>query len=148
MSLDVYLLAENTMSHTGSGIFVRQNGTNKEISREEWDEKFPDREPVIAQREDDNTVYNGNITHNLGKMARAAGIYEALWRPEEVAIIKAYQLIDVLGCGLFKLISRPDLFKEFNPENGWGSYEGLVEFVSNYLKACIDHPHATIKVWR
>ena len=30
--------------------------------------------------EEDETVYQANITHNLGKMAREAGIYEALWQ--------------------------------------------------------------------
>ncbi len=30
------------------------------------------------------TLYWRNITHNLGRMAVEAGIYEALWRPEEL----------------------------------------------------------------
>lgn len=29
-------------------------------------------------------VFSQNVTHNLGKMADAAGIYYALWRPEEL----------------------------------------------------------------
>ena len=29
-------------------------------------------------------VYGANITHNLGKMAAEAGIYEALWRPYQL----------------------------------------------------------------
>ena len=31
----------------GSGIFVRENGTNVEISREEWYRRNPGREPVV-----------------------------------------------------------------------------------------------------
>ena len=38
--------------------------------------------------------YSSNITHNLGAMAREAGIYEACWRPEEIGITKAAQLIE------------------------------------------------------
>lgn len=29
-----------------------------------------------------------------------------------------------------------------------GSYDGLVRFVSNYLKACVDYPLAMVKVNR
>jgi hypothetical protein len=29
-------------------------------------------------------VFSQNITHNLGKMADAVGVYEACWRPEEL----------------------------------------------------------------
>lgn len=36
----------------GSGIFIRENGTNREITREEWDRRNPGREPVIIQSED------------------------------------------------------------------------------------------------
>lgn len=32
----------------GSGIFVRRNGATVEITREEWDELNPGREPVVA----------------------------------------------------------------------------------------------------
>lgn len=31
----------------GSGIFVRENGRNIEITREEWDRRNPGREPVV-----------------------------------------------------------------------------------------------------
>ncbi len=35
-------------------------------------------------------VYISNVTHNLNKMAGEAGIYEALWRPEEIGITHAH----------------------------------------------------------
>lgn len=38
-------------------------------------------------------LYWANITHNLNSMAGAAGIYQHLWRPEEVGVTKARQLI-------------------------------------------------------
>jgi len=40
------------------------------------------------------------------------------------------------------------MLKKHNPKNGWGDYEGLVRFVKEYLKACIDYPDAEIKVSR
>ena len=157
MSLDVYLIIDKTMPKTaGSGIFIRENGTTREITRREWDEKFPGKEPVTFQsdKEETNEVFSANITHNLGAMAKAAGIYKHLWRPEELVhiawngITTAAQLIQPLTDGLALLKSDPDRFKKFNPENGWGNYEGLLEFVEEYLRACKEFPQATINVSR
>lgn len=81
-------------------------------------------------------------------MAEEAGIYKALWRPEELGITKASQLIAPLGTGLDELLSNPEHFKAFNPTNGWGDYDGLVNFVKNYIKACVDYPDAQVEVCR
>ena len=93
-------------------------------------------------------VYWANITHNLGEMASEAGIYEALWRPEEIGKTKAGEIIELLKSGLSDLKSRPEYFKKFNPPNGWGTYEGLVSFVEKYLEACIEYPDAIIHISR
>lgn len=89
-------------------------------------------------------VFDYNITHNLNKMAMEAGIYQHLWRPEEVGITYAGQLIPILTVGLGALERDPAHFKQFNPENGWGTYENLVEFVRSYLEACKENPDAEI----
>jgi hypothetical protein len=149
MSLDVYLKLDNTTVTKGSGIFIRENGATREISREEWDEKFPGTEPIVVSDDNDSDeVFWRNITHNLNKMAGEAGIYQHLWRPEELGITKAGELIEPLTKGLELLRSDPDRFKAFNPSNGWGSYEALLEFVSSYLEACTEHPSAVIRVSR
>ena len=93
-------------------------------------------------------VYDANITHNLGDMADAAGIYEYLWRPEEVNATKAHQLIKPLTRGLDKLKSDPEYYKQYDSPNGWGLYIYFVPFVEKYLKACINNPDANVKVWR
>lgn len=93
-------------------------------------------------------VYWRNITHNLNKMADAAGIYNHLWRPDEIEFTKAGQLIEPLTAGLALLRSEPDRFKAFNPPNGWGDYDGLVSFVEEYLAACRETPEADIHVSR
>lgn len=93
-------------------------------------------------------VFSNNITHNLNAMAGEAGIYEALWRPEEIGITKASQLIDPLTNGLDLLRSDPQRFKRHNPPNKWGDYDGLVDFVCEYLKACRAHPEADVSVSR
>lgn len=96
------------------------------------------------------SVYSQNITHNLGPMAKEAGIYMELWRPDEMAppLRYARELIAPLKEGLRRLELAPDKFRALNPENGWGTYEGLVKFVKQYIAACEDHPDAEIEVSR
>lgn len=147
MSLDVYLDMKGHTATTERRIFIREDGQNKEISRKEWDELHPGIEPVTAEIEDRH-VYSANITHNLNRMAKEAGIYMHLWRPEEIGITKASQLIEPLAEGLNALIADPERFEKFNPENGWGTYGGLVGFVKEYLEACQKWPDADVSVWR
>ena len=44
--------------------------------------------------------------------------------------------------------SNPEYFKKFNPENGCGSYEGLLSFAEKYLEACKEYPNSFILVSR
>lgn len=146
MSLDVYLSIPGCQSPTRQVIFVREDGQTKEISREEWDRLYPGREPVTVDTTDE--VYSANITHNLTDMADAAGIYKVLWRPEGIGITKARQLIEPLSAGLAALEKFPVKFRAYNPPNGWGTYEGLVRFVREYLSACKEYPHADVRASR
>lgn len=93
-------------------------------------------------------VYEANITHNLAEMAEVAGLYTYLWKPEEMGIAHAKDLIAPLASGLKLLKSAPEKFKALEPANGWGTYENFVSFVEHYLWACIDHPDAEIVVSR
>ncbi len=94
------------------------------------------------------SIFEQNITHNLGAMADKAGLYQCLWRPEEIGITKARQLIQPLQEGLQRLLDEPERFKALNPTNGWGSYEGLISFVREYLRACEESPDADVHVSR
>lgn len=93
-------------------------------------------------------VYHGNITHNLASMARAAGVFDAVWRPDEVGYTRARQLINPLREGIDRLERDPDKFRGFNAPNGWGTYDDLLLFLSRYHKACILYPDAEIEVDR
>lgn len=93
-------------------------------------------------------LYWANITHNLNTMAGEVGIYEPLWRPDEIGITKASQLIEPLRHGLADLHHNPDKFTPFNPSNGWGNYGILKKFVTDYLEACCQHPNATVRARR
>jgi len=93
-------------------------------------------------------VFETNLTHNLIKIARAAGLYQHLWRPDELGLMTAQELIEPLQAGLARLLNEPVVFKALNPENGWGTYEGLVEAVRDYLMACQENPDALVTVSR
>ena len=97
---------------------------------------------------DGNYLFNANITHNLNKMADAAGIYKVLWRPEEIGIETAAEVIPILREGLCKLVSDPAYYKQFDAANGWGLYVHFVPFCVEVLEACIAHPEAFVEVSR
>lgn len=147
MSLDVSLINPEPVTTKGTGIFVRDHGSNRELSLAETESKYPDFKIEEVTRTS-YEVFDANITHNLTDMAEVAGIYKHIWRPEEVGITFAKELIDPLREGLHKLKSNPDLYKQYNPFNGWGNYEGFVNFVQDYLDACYKYPDSKIKVCR
>jgi hypothetical protein len=103
---------------------------------------------VYLEDESGDDLYWRNITHNLGKMAGTAGIYEALWRPEEIGITTAHQLIKPISKGIAFLAMYRLLCEQDNPPNGWGDWQSLYDFCCSYLKACTEHPLATIRVCR
>jgi hypothetical protein len=93
-------------------------------------------------------IYSDNITHNLTEMAEEAGIYMHLWRPEEIGIEKAWELIEPLKAGIARLKSDPERFRAFDSPNGWGLYIHFLPFVERYLEQCEYNPDATISVSR
>jgi len=100
------------------------------------------------------SVYDANITHNLGKMAGAVQVtddltlYDILWRPEEHGLKYAKDIADLLHKGWAMLVANPMEYSKYNPENGWGDYEGLCHFVHDYWVACYKEPDGEIQVWR
>ena len=93
-------------------------------------------------------LYEANITHNLGRMAKEAGIYMACWRPEEICITKAKDLVPLLSAGLKDMKARPDHYKKFNSDNGWGVYDNFVPWVEEYLNACKEFPESLVEASR
>ncbi len=95
-----------------------------------------------------------NITHNMGKTASEAGLYEALWRPYELfniseddeydAIILASDILEHVEKGFKELKSNPKKYKAFNPDNGWGTYDNLVSFTQRWIKCLKQFPDARV----
>lgn len=93
-------------------------------------------------------VFDANITHNLGRMASECGLYEVMWRPEEHDLTSCEKAIPVLEKGVAELADNRQKYEQFNPENGWGNYDGLLRIASQFLAACKENPTGTIKAWR
>lgn len=104
------------------------------------------REPVV--------VFEENITHNLGLMAKEVKVsngwtlYQMMWHPDEIGVTKAEQLIEPLREAHTIMIRDQARLEQFNPANGWGNYENLHDTVQQYLNACIRHPDAVVEVSR
>jgi hypothetical protein len=109
-------------------------------------------------------VYSANITHNLGKMADEAGLYEALWRPhrlkpgynileddykteweyEDNNPVRAHEIIEIIEKGLEDMKARPKHYEKFNSPNGWGIYHNFVPWIERYLAALKEFPESQV----
>jgi hypothetical protein len=102
----------------------------------------------MHEHEEQEMLYDDNITHNLCEMADKAGIYKALCKPEEIGAKYAKDIIEVVEKGLADLKARPEYFEQFNSPNEWGMYKHFVPFVSDYLDALKENPDAEIHISR
>lgn len=93
-------------------------------------------------------VYQANYTHNCGPMAKEAGLYDAVWRPDENGIETAAQLIPILEAGIATMKADPARFEALNPSNGWGSYDTFMPWLERYLAACREYPDVKVEVTR
>lgn len=155
MSLDLYIESKTPIYHRGTGVYIRVNGETKELkTKQEVLTYFPDANPDEIKETSyvDNEYFHMNIIHNLTEMADqcevtgtcsthkdTVSLYDLLWHPEEnlgiTALTKEY-LNDVTKCFL-KLTSTPELFEKYNPDNGWGTYDQLVEKTKQYIIALL-----------
>ena len=99
-----------------------------------------------------------NITHNLGLMADHCKLYEPLWRPyrlfniseddEYDTVILAKDIIEYVKTGLDILRKDKKNLLQYEPDNGWGSYQGLLDFTERYLECLTKHKNAKIRISR
>lgn len=109
-----------------------------------------------------STEWWGNITHNLGEMARHIpvtkidsdgclyeyNLYQVCWRPEEQDWHTTDEILPMLIDGIQYMVAfRKDLL-QYEAPNGWGTYVGFLKFLLNYKEACEDNPRCEITVSR
>lgn len=88
-------------------------------------------------------VYDvGNYTYNVCAMYSLA-IGSGL---NELNGLLASDLIERLEKGVSDMWANPAKYKALNPANGWGDYEGALEYLEKLLLGCRMHPKATLRV--
>ena len=89
----------------------------------------------------DDTTFN--LTYNLTPMLCAAGM--PAW--SEFIGMRAGDAGPIWQSVADELRRDPDRYKDLNPPNGWGDYDGAVEVISALAAACAKHPDATVGGW-
>lgn len=90
----------------------------------------------IYERRD---VWHGHITHNLTDIADKCGLYEVLWRPQNIGY-ECKELVPKLLIGIDKLKGLMPELRKIEPENGWGNCDDLLRFAESVLKKCQEYP--------
>lgn len=84
----------------------------------------------------------GNYTSNVSAMwtkALGCGLYE-------LDGIGAAEALPKLEIGVAAMVTDPDGYREMNPANGWGRYDGALEYLERLRDACAEHPKTRIRV--
>lgn len=83
-----------------------------------------------------------NITYNLSPMiSEALGCGLRDLNGKEASEIEA-----LLEKGVLDMRARPNHYAEFNPPNGWGTYDGLLLVFTKLLSLVREHPNAKVAV--
>ncbi|HAU86055.1 MAG TPA: hypothetical protein DCW90_11335 [Lachnospiraceae bacterium] len=155
MSLDLYIESKTPVLHRGTGVYIRENGETRELTtKQEVLTYFPDINPeeISETSYESNDYFHMNLTHNLTEMASQCRIigtcnedsdsgvvtlHDLLWHPEDrlhIITPNMDYLQDVMAC-YRKLLENPDFFKQYNPDNGWGTFEQLLKKTKLYANA-------------
>jgi hypothetical protein len=103
----------------------------------------------VGQKDPERVIFfRKSVTHNLVPMAKACGCYTYVWRPEEVGIHFAYQMLHMLRSAIKYASSNPKILSEHNPYNDWGNYDVFLMFLQDYLKGCERYPATRIHISR
>lgn len=81
-------------------------------------------------------------------MAKEAGIDQALWHPEDVRIEVAGDMTASIYPGYMDITERPEYYRQFDAENGWGTYDDFIPWLDKLLNACQKWPNAEVRAYR
>ena len=170
MSLDLTIYGKETRKVTGTGVFVRSNGTIYELQTlEEVKDALPDSDisHIQVREYETNQICDLNMTHNLTDMARhipcgKTDAYHLLWHPEliwpEHMFTKHYETEYFSGEAEYMRLhvewvkcvdeawkyaaGHEEELSAFNPDNGWGCYEQLLGAMKKIRTALSTVPEA------
>jgi len=98
--------------------------------------------PCCKESHDDGR----NYTYNVSKMW-----YEAMPGSKQFVDIDGMtgdDSIPVLQTAITRLKADPDKYQAMNPENGYGTYTGFVEFLEELKKMAVENPNRIWQSWR
>jgi len=136
--LDVYL------TFPKYGIFEMGQRISPKEFRKQQSPVIPPIQPLDDEK--GLVVFHTQITHNLVPMAEAAGIFYEIWRPQNYGISMAQQLIIPLWSGLNRLRASSNLFKPYSHPR-FGDYNEMINFVEEYLDACMVWQYAHVEAY-
>jgi hypothetical protein len=93
----------------------------------------------------ETSVFDTNMTHNVSKMWREAGCYDAIYMSEGML---AKELIPFLKRGYEDMKNNPVRYKTLDADNGWGTYDQALPWLESVLLACKENPEAKVQVWK
>lgn len=93
--------------------------------------------------EHDVEAFWRNHTSNTAGIWRTAGIDLA-----ECDGRRASSVAEGLAVAVDRIKRNPERYREFEPDNGWGTVESTLEFLEAILAACIAHPATTMRISR
>jgi len=90
------------------------------------------------------TVFRNNYTSNAYKMFRLAFRSKEHFKAFDNKSAK--ECLMEIDSALKIMKANPYRFKKYNPENGYGDYEGAYHFLFNFGVACLRYPKAKIGI--
>lgn len=133
MSLDFYVHVPEYRA------YVRRNGKT---------------EAMAFENEECECKHVGNITHNLKVMAEHVPVsdtltlYNVLWRPDESGLNTTDDILEYVTTGVKYMIDHKEDLLQYNPDNGWGDYDELLDFAKRVGSACLFNPNCKIEANR
>lgn len=80
------------------------------------------------------TIYESNITYNLSPM-----YYKAIDKEKGIRKLNdmtCKEALPIINGAIKDMIENKEEYEKLNPENGWGSYDGLLRELRNMRNIC------------
>ena len=170
MSLDFHIKTKTRkILHRGTGVHIRENGQTVELQTlEEVKAHFPDADlsGIAVNEWEDDELLHVNLTHNLTEMAQHVPVfgtdytaYDLLWHPENIKELpketithedEGWEEERITLTALYRrwffdasfyISEHRKELERFNPENGWGSYDGLLAKTTEICHCLLNIPN-------
>lgn len=89
-------------------------------------------------------IFDRNITYNLAPM-----YYKCIDKElgfKKLNNMSCKEALSILNSAINDLIKNKEEYEKLNPENGWGTYDGLLEAIKDMRNCCEDNPDGIIDV--